>query len=228
MTNRLLLALACVLLVVRLPSLAQPMGADQGLYAYVGETIRAGGLPYRDAWDQKPPAVHLTYAVMRTILPRDAAVPAADLLMAGIIAGLLWALAGSLAGGAVGGWAAVVFLLLSNPAFARLGGVSVRAQCETFIAAAVTAAFLCLARSRVGHTNRNLLAAGVLLGLAFAFKYNAVAYVAAGIFALFAWGRLTPGSVLRLAAGFLIPVAAFAAWFAAGHALTDLYDATIL
>jgi hypothetical protein len=82
MTNRLLLALACVLFVVRLPSLAQPMGADQGLYAYVGESIRAGGLPYRDAWDQKPPAIHLTYAVMRTVLPRSAAVPAADLLIA--------------------------------------------------------------------------------------------------------------------------------------------------
>ena len=37
MTNRLFLALACVLLVVRLPSLVQPMGADQGLYAYVGD-----------------------------------------------------------------------------------------------------------------------------------------------------------------------------------------------
>ena len=79
MTNRLLLALACVLLAVRLPSLVQPMGADQGLYAYAGERILTGGLPYRDAWDQKPPAVHLSYALMRAIVPRDAAVPRASL-----------------------------------------------------------------------------------------------------------------------------------------------------
>ena len=39
MPSRLLLALACALLLVRLPSLVQPMGADQGLYAYVGERI---------------------------------------------------------------------------------------------------------------------------------------------------------------------------------------------
>src|SRR5689334_11000673 len=174
MTNRLLLALACVLFLVRLPSLAQPMGADQGLYAYVGESIRAGGLPYRDAWDQKPPAIHLAYAVMRTILPRSAAVPAADLLLAGVVAALLWALGRAVAGAATGAWAAIVFLLLSNPAFARLGGVSVRAQCETFIAAAVTAAFMCLARSRASHSDRNLFGAGVLFGLAFAFKYNAI------------------------------------------------------
>src|SRR3954466_13669464 len=67
MSNRVFLALACVLLAVRLPSLVQPMGADEGLYAYAGERVRAGALPYRDAWDQKPPAIHVTYALMRTV-----------------------------------------------------------------------------------------------------------------------------------------------------------------
>jgi hypothetical protein len=228
MTNRLLLALACVLLAVRLPSLVQPMGADQGLYAYAGERILAGGLPYRDAWDQKPPAIHLTYALMRAIVPRDAAVPAADLLIAAIVAVLLWRLGGAIAGEGVGAWAAIAFLFLSNPAFNRLGGVSVRAQCETFMAGAVTAAFLCLARSRDERTRPNLVAAGALFGLAFAFKYNAAAYALAGVFALFLWNRLTRDAAVALAAGFALPVLAFALWFGAGHALTDLYDATIV
>ena len=70
MTTRLFVALAGALLIVRLPSLAQPMGADQGLYAYVGERIRHGGVPYVDAWDQKPPAIHYTYAALRAIWPR--------------------------------------------------------------------------------------------------------------------------------------------------------------
>jgi hypothetical protein len=229
MTNRLLLALACVLFVVRLPSLVQPMGADQGLYAYVGEVIRAGGLPYRDAWDQKPPAIHLTYALMRTVLPHDAAVPAADLLAAAVVAALLWQLGTATAGGSVGPWSAVVFLLLSNAAFARLGGVSVRAQCETFIAVCVTGAFYCLTRTR--DTQRLpafSLAAGALFGIAFAFKYNAAAYVPAGLFALFASRRLTFQSVVWLTIGFVVPVAGFALWFLSGHAVRDLYDATIL
>ena len=228
MTNRILLALACVLLAVRLPSLVQPMGADQGLYAYAGERILAGGLPYRDAWDQKPPAIHLTYALMRAIVPRDAAGPATDLLIAAIVAVLLWRLGGAVAGEGVGAWAAIVFLLLSNPAFARLGGVSVRAQCETFMAGAVTAAFLCLARSRDERTRPNLVAAGALFGLAFAFKYNAAAYALAGVFALFVWKRLTREAAGALAAGFALPVLAFGLWFGAGHTLTDLYDATIV
>jgi len=170
MTNRVLLALACVLLAVRLPSLVQPMGADQGLYAYVGERILSGELPYRDAWDQKPPAIHVAYAAMRALLPGSAAVPAADLVMAAVIAFLLWRLGDRVAGAGTGPWAAVVFLALSNPAFARLGGVSIRAQCETFIAASVTAAFLCLARSRETQAARDLFWAGVLFGLAFRFK----------------------------------------------------------
>lgn len=228
MTNRVLLALVCVLLVVRLPSLVQPMGADQGLYAYIGDRIRAGGLPYRDAWDQKPPAIHVTYAVMRAVLPRDTAVPAADLITAALIAALLWQLGGILGGGVVGAWSAVIFLLLSNPAFARLGGVSVRSQCETFIALAVTVAFVCVARSR--HTdrpNRLYVAAGALLGIAFAFKYNAIAYVLAVLFALLVWKRLTLKAIVIIGAGLLVPIAVLTTWFIVGHGLRDLYDATI-
>jgi hypothetical protein len=228
MTNRLLLALACVLLAVRLPSLVQPMGADQGLYAYVGERIRVGELPYRDAWDQKPPAIHMTYAVMRTLLPADASVPAADMLMAAVVAALLWGLGTRLASPTVGAWAAIVFLALSNPAFARLGGVSVRAQCETFIAASVTGAFFCLARGREGRLTAHVVSAGALFGLAFVYKYNAAAYALCGVMALYLWRLFTPRTIAAFAGGFAIPVAAFALWFAIGHALTDLYDATIL
>lgn len=223
MTNRVLLALACVLLVVRLPSLVQPMGADQGLYAYVGERILAGGLPYRDAWDQKPPAIHFTYAMMRAVLPRDAAVPAADLIVAAMVAALLWRLGGVQAGP----WSAVLFLLLSNPAFARLGGVAVRAQCETFIAAAVTGAFVCLRRERSNPSRTAVFAAGALFGLAFTFKYNAAAYALAGVLTMWLWGIVSARTLALLSAGFAVPVTAFLIRFAAGHSLADLYDATI-
>jgi hypothetical protein len=224
MTNRLFLALACVLLAVRLPSLVQPMGADAGVYAYVGARIRDGGLPYRDAWDQKPPAIHLTYAAIAT---REAAVPAADLLMAGVVAMSLWGLGSALVSRVVGQAAALLFLFLSDPAFGRLGGVSVRAQCETFIAASTAGAFLLLARSRQAPHAFNLLAAGFLFGVACTFKYNAAVYAVAGVFALVVWKRLTPGALAVLAAGFVVPPAAMAVWIAGGGALTELYEATI-
>ena len=227
MTNRLFLALACVLLAVRLPSLVQPMGADQGLYAYVGERIGAGELPYRDAWDQKPPAIHLAYAAMRAAWPHDSAVPAADLLLAALVAVLLRDIGAALASRGVGQAAALLFLLLSNPSFARLGGVAVRAQCETFIAAAVAGAFFLLVRGREGGATGKMLGAGLLFGLAFAFKYNAAVYLPAGVFALFVWKRAAPAALAALAIGFAVPSAALAAWLGAGGALSDLYDATI-
>jgi hypothetical protein len=80
MHTRLLLALIGALLVVRLPSPVQPMGPDQGHYAYVGERILRGELAYRDAWDQKPPGVHCVDAALRSVSTRDIIGPAADLM----------------------------------------------------------------------------------------------------------------------------------------------------
>lgn len=227
MNNRLFLALACVLLIVRLPSLVQPMGADQGLYAYVGDRILAGELPYRHAWDQKPPAIHYTYAALRAAWRSEAVVPFADLAIAAIVAALLYALGGALAGHGAGQASAFLFLLLSDPSFWRLGGVAVRAQCETFIAALITGAFLLLARSRTGPVAWKHVLAGVLLGAAFSFKYNTAVYVGAALLSLWAWGKLTRGSVVALAAGFAVAPAVLLALFAFRGAVPDLYDATI-
>ena len=115
MNKRLFLALACVLVIARVPSLAQPLGADQGLYAYIGERILAGDIPYRDAWDQKPPAIHYTYAALRAVWPWQGAAAAADLLAAVVVAALLTLLGTSLAGTTVGRMAALLFLFLSDP-----------------------------------------------------------------------------------------------------------------
>ena len=134
MSTRLLLALVGALLIVRLPSLVQPMGPDQGLYAYVGERIRHGELAYRDAWDQKPPGIHYVYAALRSISSRDLVVPAADLVAAALVAALVWVLGARLGGPLAGGVSAVVFLLLSDPSFARLGDARPRAGGDVYCA----------------------------------------------------------------------------------------------
>jgi hypothetical protein len=58
------LALILLLLALRLPSLVQPAGGDQGLYGYAGQRILAGEVMYRDVWDQKPPAIVFLYALL--------------------------------------------------------------------------------------------------------------------------------------------------------------------
>ncbi len=237
-----------VLLVVRLPSLAQPAGADQSLYAYVGQRILAGELPYRDAWDQKPPAIHYTYAVMWAVWPHDAVVPATDLLVAGVTAWLVFLLGRRLGGGSAGAGmlAAVLFLIYTNPALQRLGGVRIRAQCEVFIAMFVTAAFALVHRTCAGDDElfrrgmRGMTLAGALFGIAFVYKYNAGIYLIVGLIATLLWtDTADEGATLAervkeslprmlwLCVGFGVVVALFLLWFARARALRELYDATI-
>jgi hypothetical protein len=236
--KRLFPLLFLALVAVRLPSFAQPAGSDQGLYAYVGQAIARGEVPYRDAWDQKPPGVHLAYTVMYAVWPHDSIVPIVDLTAAVIAAVLLVALGRRLAGRhGPGELAALIFLLLGNPAFLRLSGMYVRAQCETFIGLLMAGALLLVLASDGARWRRAcVLGAGVLVGLAFLFKYNAAAYLAAAGLTLamlvvppFGQGRL--GASVRplglLTAGFLAPVVITLLYFAHAGALRDLFDATI-
>lgn len=243
-TRAALLALFAALVLLRIPSLAQPPGGDQGLYAYAGTRVLAGEVLYRDAWDQKPPGLHLAYAAMWAVWPHDAVVAAVDLALACLTAVGLLALGRRLAPAtSTGLWAAGLFLLLSNPALGRLGGVRTRAQAEVFIGALVTGALLLVwpglsARARRATSApmaAATFAAGLTLGLAFLFKYNAGAYLlpAAVAVAAAAHGSsrkplaATGRGLLVLGAGFALVVVLTLGWFLVNGALTDLYHATI-
>ena len=228
MTTRLFLIAAVALLILRVPSLVQPMGPDQGLYSYVGARILHGDLAYRDAWDQKPPGIHYVYAALRAVYPHDAAVAAADLAAAAGVAVLLWRAGGALAGPAAGALSALVFLLLSDPNFTRYGGVRVRAQCETFIALCVSGAVVLALGARERRRTARLAAAGVLLGATFALKYNAGIYAIVVLAALWLGGRVRGRDLVPLILGGLAIPVVLLAIFAAGHAVRDMYEATIV
>jgi len=232
MSTRLLLAFIAALLILRLPSLVQPMGPDQGLYAYVGERILHGELAYRDAWDQKSPGIHYIYAALRAASSSDIVVPAADLVAAALVAALIWLIGTRLGGTAAGGISAALFLFLSDPSFARYGGVRVRAQCETFIALAVAGAIAVASaagpprRARGSAAVRNALA-GLLIGAAFALKYNAGLYALVVLFVIAVSAGLTVADVLWIALGALVlPLTLFVVFWRGG-ALDDLYQSTI-
>jgi hypothetical protein len=238
--------LFALLVLVRVPSLAQPAGGDQGLYAYVGQRILHAEVPYRDAWDQKPPGVHYTYALMWAIWPDERVVAAADLLVAVATALVLWRLGNRLGEGPwAGELAALLFVLLGNPALGRLGGVRVRGQCEVFIGLAAAAALLLVHRATETMAEHRARAgwlaafAGLLFGAAFVYKYNAGIYLVVGLCAATLWPRsdhyIITEPPLRawlrlvapLGAGFAVAVGLMLAVMAAGGALDDLYKATI-
>jgi hypothetical protein len=59
------LAIVCWLVIAfaSLQILLFSFGRDQGIYAVVADVMLKGGMPYRDAWDFKPPGIFLTYAL---------------------------------------------------------------------------------------------------------------------------------------------------------------------
>jgi hypothetical protein len=218
---------------LRLPSVAQPMASDQGLYAYAGVRLLAGDVPYAGAWDQKPPGIHVIYAALWSIWPHESVVAIADLVVAALIAGLLILIGRRRFTTPVGCAAAAAFLLFGNPALTqRLGGVFVRAQSETFVALAITGALAMLA-SRA-RTTRHLVGTGVLLGVAFWLKPNAAAYALPVLAALAVWtrdGRRDAHTFWREVttvgiSGAVMVVVPLATMFVIG-ALPDLYLATI-
>jgi len=221
-----------MLLALRLPSLVQPAGSDQGIYGYDGQRLLAGDVLYRDAWDQKPPGIALVYAAIWRVWPHESVVAAADLAAAACVAGLLIVIGRRRFSEDIGFGAAAVFLLFADPALQCLSGIFVRSQCETFIALAVTAALAALsARAR---RTWHLWLAGVALGVAFWLKYNAAAYALPVAVAAWAWGRDDargrPGLVVEwvsISAGFAVVTAGVFAYFATHGGFHDLWMATI-
>ena len=235
------LALLLALCAVRLPAVVQPLGPDQGIYAYVGQTILNGGLPYRDAWDQKPPGLHAFYALMWWVWPGAPVVAATDAALAWLVAWLLWRVAPRFGGSrAAGPLAAGLFLLLGDPAFSRLAGVRVRGQGEVFIGALVTLSLWTMLRAlapprrSTGAVRVLAATSGVLLGLAVMVKYQAAVYVAPlAITALLAGehqgGRARRAGILAWSlVGFILPMSITAVTFASRGALGALWDATVI
>lgn len=67
------LAFVCWMVVAAsaLSILLYSFGRDQGIYAMVADTILKGGMPYRDAWDFKPPGIFLVYALAQGLFGKS-------------------------------------------------------------------------------------------------------------------------------------------------------------
>jgi len=68
-----LLAFACLAVIVcRVPFVgARLLNVDEAIYSAVADRWLAGEVPYRDTWDNKPPAIYALYAVSFRLLGRS-------------------------------------------------------------------------------------------------------------------------------------------------------------
>lgn len=65
-----ILAAALLAIAAAVATLWWPFGWDQGIFAWIGGVIAAGGAPYRDAWDVKGPLTFLPFALVETLFGR--------------------------------------------------------------------------------------------------------------------------------------------------------------
>lgn len=228
----------CVIVVVVAMGLVLTFGhgRDQSIYALVARETLAGGMPYRDAFDFKPPGIFAVYAVSRVMFgasPLGIRVLEVGAMIATTV--LLLRLARRELGLPLAGWVAAA---LACGVHAQLDFWHT-AQPETFgepLGLGALALAAAAARAPSARRRATLLgAAGALLGIAGLMKPPLVG-AAAVVAALVAWRRDEAGapwtSRLRAAAspfvatgaGVALPIALCAAVFAARGALDDLHE----
>lgn len=218
---------ACAFVSLRAPLLDLPLERDEGEYATIAWRMQEGDVPYRDAFDQKPPGVFGAYWLAFTLLGRDAASP--RLLLHGWLlvgAAALWLWMRSLAGPLAAAFAVLVLAVAS--ADPRLGAAT--ANTELFLVPALIIALGCALHPRATARAGPWFVAGAASGLAVAFKQ--VAATNALYLVLLAAVLHAPGGRAArfgaLVAGGLAVVAPIVAWFAWQGALGEFVDAVLL
>ena len=162
-------ALAFALL--RIPYVSVPLERDEGEYAYIAQRSTHGEVPYRDAFDQKPPGVFLAYRGAFALFGQS--IEGIHLFLyawTALTAGALFALVRRLAGGLAGAFAVLVFSIASTDP--RIGGTA--ANTEAFMLLPLVGAVYCMLRGLESGRAGWWLACGALSAGACWFKQVAV------------------------------------------------------
>lgn len=210
-----------------LSSLWYPFGWDQGIFAWVGDVILQGGMPYRDAFDLKGPAAHLLFAAAQALFGQNQwGIRVFDLAGILLAAWLVARVVDRCTGAGVGHWAAALLVLW-------YGGLTFwnTAQPDGFSAILLCVGFLPMLTADRAPGWRLAVGAGLAVGVGIAIKptYAAFALVPAIVLLGRRLGR-TAEAVLplsALAAATLVPVAGFLGWFASRGALDSLLEVYI-
>ena len=207
------------------------LGPDSGLFAYVGNSILHGQLPYRDVWEQKPPIGLYLNALAVFLFGRNPwAIWWLNLIWVTLSATVLFLILKKMMGLIPGAIASLLFILaVMNPDI-YLGGNSM----EIYSLLPQIAIIGCTYYLFVTKRNYWAFLAGLATGIAFMTKQTTIALGISSfcIIVLISlllhefkplWFRLA-----GFIAGFLLPVGiAITYWFAAG-ALSDFWDAVFL
>lgn len=236
----------CIVLfagVIRIPSLTQPIGPDQGIMTVIGEGILNGKIPYKDFWEMASPAIFFTYALMLKVFGSSmVAIPLTDTLVSMFTTFLVFILARLIWGRQVGYVSALLFALFSSGV--RLGmhsGGDIAfgtfwyiAQRETFMLPLITASlYFVISSEKCEKKKWNLILSGFLAGLSFVYKFPALVMFACVLFYL-NWSILSGKAAkplqtfleknIALLSGFILALIPFVLFFHIKGALPEMID----
>jgi 4-amino-4-deoxy-L-arabinose transferase-like glycosyltransferase len=224
----LLTLLVAMLILLGIASLWWPFSWDHGIFAWIGDAIVHGGMPYRDAWDIKGPLTYYIFASTEWLFGKGMwGIRVFDLLM--LCAGTLAAgrIVQLLSGPGAGAYTALVIALQ------YLGtGNSETAQPDGWAAFLLLLGLVPLVEDEAHTSLRRATLSALLLGTCVLLKPPyAVFLVAPVVYVLLARDLGVSAKirgVVLAGAAFIFPSLLCAAWFAWRGALDSLFDTYIL
>ena len=217
-------AICLLALLLRFPVASLPLERDEGEYAYTAQRWMQGDLPYRDRFDQKPPAIFVAYAlIQRVVGVGPAAIHwGAQLYTLGTLA-LLFVLGRQLSSAAAG-LAAAAFGAFMTTAPGVWGNA---ANTELFMLLPLTAAMLAACRAVDLESPLWALATGALAAAALLFKQMAITNLV--FYAAFImWSvRRRALAAAMLSLGMVLVLTPVVAYFAAHGALDGAARAAV-
>lgn len=212
-------------LVLRLHGLRLPLLSDEGEYAYAARVWSAGGLPYRDVFNQKPPTTIALYRLCAALssspqAPRLAAILAVFLTAWALLqlAPKRWSPAARLA-------SPVAYCVLSTT---PVGDFGFAANTEVFAAAFTAWCVWAASRAADSRDPRWPVAGGLLAGAALMTKQTALwPVLAAAVLAVWRGGRRWDArAATSFAVSALVVPLAWAGYFWGRGGLGYLWECT--
>jgi hypothetical protein len=219
-----LIGLCFVALLIRWPIVDMPFERDEGEYAYIAQRWFRGEVPYRDAFDQKPPGVFVAYAVIERLVGSSPAAIhwGAQFYTLGTL--VLIALIGRQFANERAGLLAALFAAFMTADRSILGNA---ANTELFMILPLAAGFLATVVAIDRDSTAWAVVAGVASCLAMQFKQVALQNVIFHGLLLLMFARPRLRLCVAYTVGGLAAIAPTIAYFWSVGAIREFYDCVI-
>lgn len=199
-----------------------PFGWDQGVFAWAGDAINRGDMPYRDVWEVKGPAAYYGYALAERLFGHNLwGIRLFDGVLLILGSWRMFAMVSSFAGRVFGLWASL-FLAVWYAA----GSYWHTAQPDAWAAIAILSAVSILSVAGRERTVLRHGMAGLLIGIAVLIKPLFGVFLAVPM--LMAWDNASAASsatkISAILAGFFAPMFAVMIYFSASGAAGEFVE----